>query len=273
MSKYLIVNGDDFGMCHSVNTGIVECFTKGILTQASLMAPCPWFEEACALAKQFSIPVGVHLTITCDFDMIKWRPLTGGRSITDAEGFCYVTIEELKAHGEPEEIRAELAAQIEAVYAKGLKPVYLESHVGIADDGIVAELCREYGLKSRDPVEPLKEEYSDCMVQYDSFYGEYLSNLPPEEMITNVKTYIEGLGEGIHSLSGNPAVASDEMKAVCSKNMSQMKQNWAEPFRVSFLKLFTSRELVDTSRECGVELVALEKVFGNAECGVQNAED
>ena len=46
----LVVQGDDFGMCHAVNTGVAEAFTNGILSQASTMVACPWFDEAAALA-------------------------------------------------------------------------------------------------------------------------------------------------------------------------------------------------------------------------------
>jgi len=57
--KNLIINSDGFGMCHSVNTGIIRGFKQGILTQSTLMVPCPWFEEAVKLAKEANMPCGV----------------------------------------------------------------------------------------------------------------------------------------------------------------------------------------------------------------------
>jgi predicted glycoside hydrolase/deacetylase ChbG (UPF0249 family) len=62
--KQLVLNSDDFGLCHSVNLGVVKGFTEGLLTQASIMVPAPWFEEAASLALQHAIPLGIHLTTT-----------------------------------------------------------------------------------------------------------------------------------------------------------------------------------------------------------------
>ena len=261
MSKKLVVNGDDFDMCHSVNVGIVECFTNGVLTQASLMASCPWFEEAIALAKEHGIPVGVHLTVTCDWDMYRWRPLTSSRSLMREDGCYYSTIEEVKERADPAELKAELSAQIELVRSRGFDPVFLESHVGIADEGIVAELCRMYGLLFRDPADPLHEPYQDCMVRYDSYCKEYLAGMSTQEKIGETQKYIRGLSDGVHSLSGNPAVASSEMESVCSDAASERKKNWAQPFRVSFLELFTSPGIIQVCRDCEVELVPLEGVI------------
>src|SRR5215470_15234762 len=81
----LVVRGDDFGMCHAVNEGIVRAVTEGIVTTASTMAPCPWFEEAAKIAKEVGIPIGAHPTLTCEWDYFRWRPLTGGPSLAGAD--------------------------------------------------------------------------------------------------------------------------------------------------------------------------------------------
>ena len=79
----LILQADDFGMCDAVNDGIVAAFRAGTLTQASVMVPCPRFEGAAALAREHAIPVGVHGTLTCEWDFLRWGPLTNGASLTE----------------------------------------------------------------------------------------------------------------------------------------------------------------------------------------------
>ena len=49
--KYLIVNGDDFGLSPGVNRGICEAHQDGILTSASLLVDTPWSEEAARLGR------------------------------------------------------------------------------------------------------------------------------------------------------------------------------------------------------------------------------
>ena len=63
--KRLIVNADDFGLCASVNRGILEAHEQGIVTSATVLANAPGFEDAIALARRApSLGVGVHLNLT-----------------------------------------------------------------------------------------------------------------------------------------------------------------------------------------------------------------
>ncbi len=65
MEQRLIINADDFGLCESVNKGIVEAHTKGVLTSTTIMANMPAAEQAVELAKNLpTLGVGVHLNLT-----------------------------------------------------------------------------------------------------------------------------------------------------------------------------------------------------------------
>ena len=50
-TRYLIVNGDDFGISSGVSRGILEAHRLGILTSTSLMVERPAAEEAARLAE------------------------------------------------------------------------------------------------------------------------------------------------------------------------------------------------------------------------------
>ena len=45
-ARLLIVNADDFGMCHAIDAGILRAFREGIVSSTSLMMPCPWAGHA-----------------------------------------------------------------------------------------------------------------------------------------------------------------------------------------------------------------------------------
>lgn len=62
------INGDDFGIHHEVNIGIINAFRRGNLTSASLMVNYQAAAEAVEIAKKTPImPVGLHLNISSGF--------------------------------------------------------------------------------------------------------------------------------------------------------------------------------------------------------------
>src|SRR5215831_16769125 len=122
----LAVRGDDFGMCHAINEGIERAFTEGIVTTASAMAPCPWFGEAAKITKDIGIPMGAHQTLTCEWDYLRWRPLTDGSSLSGADGTFYVSVELAREHVRHGEAVRELLAQVERFSSAGIALDYLD---------------------------------------------------------------------------------------------------------------------------------------------------
>jgi hypothetical protein len=87
---HLIVRGDDMGFSHAGNLAIQECYESGIETTIEILVPSPWFPEAVSLLKNMPyVDVGVHLTLTSEWDNVKWRPLTDGESLVDDDGYFY----------------------------------------------------------------------------------------------------------------------------------------------------------------------------------------
>jgi predicted glycoside hydrolase/deacetylase ChbG (UPF0249 family) len=90
--RYLIVNADDFGYSRGVSDGIVEAYTHGILTSASLMVLRPAAAYAAELAREHQrLSVGLHfddgveadlddpaqLQRALDAQLARFRELTG----------------------------------------------------------------------------------------------------------------------------------------------------------------------------------------------------
>jgi predicted glycoside hydrolase/deacetylase ChbG (UPF0249 family) len=46
--RLLLVNADDFGMCHAINEAIIRSLEEGIVGSCSVMVPCPWALHALA---------------------------------------------------------------------------------------------------------------------------------------------------------------------------------------------------------------------------------
>src|SRR5262245_51388002 len=61
MSRYLIVNADDFGASAGVNRGVLECHTRGVVTSTSLMVTGRAVQEAVAMSRDHpALAVGLH---------------------------------------------------------------------------------------------------------------------------------------------------------------------------------------------------------------------
>lgn len=62
--KWLIVNGDDFGITQGINRGVIQAHRHGILTSTSLMVDRPAAEEAVALSHDCpGLSLGLHLEL------------------------------------------------------------------------------------------------------------------------------------------------------------------------------------------------------------------
>ena len=130
--KYLIINADDFGMCHAHNAATIELFKCGGITSATIMTPCPAAAEAAEFARantEFSI--GVHLTTTAEWQSYKWGPVSQNQtSITDANGHFFPSSLEFATCARVDEVERELVAQVEWLLARGVTPSHMDNHMG-----------------------------------------------------------------------------------------------------------------------------------------------
>ncbi|MGH6985280.1 MAG: polysaccharide deacetylase family protein [Caulobacteraceae bacterium] len=151
-AKLLIINCDDLGSSHAANTAIVRALEDGPATSATLMVPCPWAREAARMTQ--GLDIGVHLTLTAEYRGYRWRSLTGGASLHDAEGFLPLTAGEAIARADPKEVRAECRAQVAQALAWGADVTHLDSHMGTVQISpvlfsIYLDLAQEFRLPLR----------------------------------------------------------------------------------------------------------------------------
>ena len=131
VSKYLIVNADDFGMCKSANEAVFDLFEKGKLFSSTIMLPCPAAVEAVEFSKEHpEYAIGVHLTLTSEWKNYRWKPLTDAPSLTDEEGFMWHKSDQVQKHGKTKEIEKEVRAQIDYAHSLGMKPSHIDNHMG-----------------------------------------------------------------------------------------------------------------------------------------------
>jgi predicted glycoside hydrolase/deacetylase ChbG (UPF0249 family) len=159
-ARLLIINADDFGMCHAINAATLRVLREGIATSTTVMMPCPWAPHALRLLREhLEISFGVHLTLFSEHRAYRWGPLTSRAtvpSLLDEAGYFYhdERKRELLARARLDEVAVEFRSQIEAVLAARLRPTHLDWHC-LANGGradifmLTVELAQEYGLALR----------------------------------------------------------------------------------------------------------------------------
>jgi chitin disaccharide deacetylase len=253
MRKRLLVTADDFGMCHAVNAGTVRAMRQGIARSSNFLVPCPWFSEALSLAREHALPIGVHLCVTCEWDHLRWGPLTRAPGLVDELGFFQPRFEPLLARAKDEEIIAEYAAQIARARSLGFEPTHLDTHMLPSSDqgagalhlkALVAEVAERAGLRY------LYE--TDAAGQLRYFDQELeISGESPD----SVWARLAGLGPGTYHLIGHAAEPSPEREALCS--VDHPARRWAAPFRVADLAFFTASSTRQRLHDLGFELITV----------------
>jgi predicted glycoside hydrolase/deacetylase ChbG (UPF0249 family) len=157
-TRLLIVNADDFGMCHAENAATILGLENAAFDSATVMVPCPWFEHAAAFARrQPAADIGVHITHTSEWATYRWGPICGAGtvpSLADPSGRFWRSVGEVYEHARHEDIERETRAQIERALAAGIDVTHLDSHMGTVQlhpgyHELYVRLAAEYRLPIR----------------------------------------------------------------------------------------------------------------------------
>lgn len=224
-ARLLIINADDFGMCHSTTTAIFRAMTEGVVGSTTLMVPCPWSAYAMRLLTENpAIPFGVHLTVIGDTVNYRWRPVSCSDkipSLVDETGHFYLFehMDEFLAQVRLDELELEFRAQIETVLAAKLKPTHLDWHaLRIAKKPEIFEvmfkLAREYGLALRVRERPLIEKVrlQGLPVNDYDFLDSY--HLPTAGKVDHYSQLLRDLPPGLSEWAIHPGLANAELLAI-----------------------------------------------------------
>ncbi|MBI1353064.1 MAG: ChbG/HpnK family deacetylase [Acidobacteria bacterium] len=268
----LIVRGDDFGYTHASNMALEKAFEDGVMQSASLLTPGPWFSETARIIRGHpEWSVGVHLTITSEWNTLRWRPvspISAVPSLVAPDGYLYgfgyraPRPADWKADGapwaehapNPVEAEHEFRAQIERALGLGLQLDYVDCHMAMA--------CREDLL----PItQKLAQQY--CLgISGGGMFGEKrFSPKYPDTTRAGIKkallTALRELEPGLYLYVGHPAEDAPELRAVDTNDGVW----WAER-RSSVLAAWTDPEVRAEIERKGIELVSIGSLFDKQAC-------
>ncbi len=138
----LIIHHDDLGLTQAQN----QAYTALGFPSGSVMVAGAWAAET------QGTDLGVHITLTSEWNSPRLRPLTDGRSLCDREGYFWKTLPEAWIHIDPAEAEAEMRAQIEAARAWGLDVTHLDSHMGALFHPSLAKIYHQLALEYQLPI-------------------------------------------------------------------------------------------------------------------------
>ncbi len=257
----LIVRGDDMGFSHSGNLALVESNKKGIQTSIEVIVPSPWFPEAVQLLKEIpDADVGIHLALTSEWDLVKWRPMTPVPSLVDADGYFYPMVFPNKNYPgraiaenqwKIEDIEREFRAQIETALRHIPRISHLSSHMGCTAlskevTAMTKRLAQEYKIDI-DPADygvqrmPVGKPFGTSAEKIKSFLAA-LDNLEPG------KTYL---------FVEHPGLDNAELRAIHHIGYENVAQD-----RQGVTDLFTSAAVKAKIKAKGIQLVSYKDLLG-----------
>jgi predicted glycoside hydrolase/deacetylase ChbG (UPF0249 family) len=225
-ARLLVVHADDFGMDHSVNRAISEALENGWVTSASILVPCPWLPEAAHWGQSHQqSDLGIHLALNSEWTSFRWGPVSPKDkvpSLLDDQGYLPLVESQVVQHAKPNEVEAELRAQVDRARSMGIPLSHLDTHMGTLLGSpqfidVYRRVARDYHL----PI-PLKRARSVDQVGLtpsESLVDEVVQispGVPPDQWLATYENILRPLGPGVYELIVHLAYDDDEMRGATS---------------------------------------------------------
>ena len=260
----LVIRIDDMGAFHSVNEACVETYRQGIARSVEVMPVAAWFPEVVKMLKENpGLDVGLHLTLTSEWENVKWRPLTDCPSLTDENGYFYPMLspnpnypgQALTEHDwDIREIEQEFRAQIETTLQCIPQLSHLTGHMASTAfskevNELTLRLAKEYDLACIDRMDSDKE-YN---FQYIGYTG---ASKTPQEKEASFLASLDKLEPGKRYLFlDHPAYDDDEMETVFHIGYENVAAD-----RQGVTDLLTSERVKQAIEAKGIRLITIDQL-------------
>jgi chitin disaccharide deacetylase len=269
--KLLIIHADDVGMCQASLPAFTDLLSFGLVTSGAVMVPCPWFPSAAlACRSNPTIDMGVHITLNCEWDAYRWKPLvTTDRAsgLIDVEGYFHRTVKATQQCATPEAAHAEMEEQVTWALAAGIKPTHIDTHMGTVLHPkflpsyvqialqyklpLLALRLEEEGWRrlGADPetaqaaVEMMNYLESIGMPLHDGLFSMDLSK--PDNRLEQARTVIRQLPPGLSRFYIHPSHDTPEARAI--------SPDWQA--RVADYQTFMLDEMRSQIKDAGIHLI------------------
>lgn len=269
--RLVILHVDDVGMCQAAVQAYIDLWQAGTISSGAIMVPCPWAAEAARFCRANpGADMGVHTTITSEWETYRWGPIStrdSGTGLMDADGFFPRTVEEIQAHGRPEALYVELKRQVQQALEWSLDVTHIDTHMGAVASAsfapIYLQVAYEFQVPCMLPRTGALSRLNDRAVPMPSMGMETIStqleeaglplmdglfDLPldaPENQLELLKLLVGQLPVGITHFLMHPALDTPELRAITP--------DW--PSRVANYELFMHHDVNEIFNKAGVQVI------------------
>jgi predicted glycoside hydrolase/deacetylase ChbG (UPF0249 family) len=259
--RVVLVHADDVGMCGASVEAFFDLAETGLTSSASVMVPCPWFPEVASRACRLpDLDLGVHLTLTSEWDGYRWGPISTrdrASGLLDDEGYFFRNQNRWPCI-DPDAVRAEVEAQVDRALASGLDLTHIDTHMfSMLTPAVIGDYV-ELGFARRLPVLMARQEpwvsllpesaiaawEQDGLPIFDDLRQMPLDR-PTTEWLDLAKGIFDDLPAGLTYFITHPAMDTPELRSIAA--------DWRQ--RVADHALLRSDELRDYIRARGVHVI------------------
>jgi predicted glycoside hydrolase/deacetylase ChbG (UPF0249 family) len=234
-TKQLMIHADDLALCHAKNAATIRAMEYGSVNSGSIMSTCPWIGEIAAFTRNNpDIDLGVHLTLTNEWDHYRWQSVAPQETVptlVDSRGLLHDLKTIFEEEIVPAEVEIELCAQIDKALAFGIEPTHLDTHdfVLLKRRDLLAvylKVARNYGLPALFHPGFVEDNFG---VDANGLYGgedvwidRIVMAFPDDYASGLAKFYtqtLQTLQPGLTVLLVHPAYDTPELQAITTNNI------------------------------------------------------
>ncbi len=266
--KVVIFHADDIGMCEASVDAYQELVDFGLMSSAATMVPCSWFPATAVYCKDNpKVDMGIHLTLTSEWDGYRWRPMSTvdrGTGLFDEEG--YFPRRQVNEDADATAVYNELKAQIEHGLARGIDATHMDTHMFAIFPRYIdsyLKLSQEYKIpafvfqrtveeymnfgateaQAKGLAQLANEHEENGMPLLDNVFA--MSYVDASNRFEQAKAYLDNLEAGITYFLLHPSTDTAELRAIAP--------DW--PIRVADYELFKDEKFRQYVKDLGIHVM------------------
>lgn len=269
--RLAIIHADDVGMCQASLAAFSDLVEFGLVSSGAVMVPCPWFPATAAYARAHpGIDLGVHTTLTCEYQSYRWGPLSTrdpASGLLDKDGYFPRQNGPIWEKATPVAVQVELRSQLERALRAGITVTHIDTHMGTIANPKFMPAFIQLALENHLPtmimrkdqagyealgMDPVTAGVAAQMIHQleemgqpliDHLVGLSLSR--PDDCLEHAKEELSKLPAGITHFILHPAMDTPELRAIAP--------DW--PSRVANYRTFMLEELAGWVRQSGIQVI------------------